>query len=133
MHNLQELVNPGPGGTMLDRIAQLEAEEARGTSVDQSERVVIVCNSLPLKMRHDPEGSEALDLSITASVYEGLGVLAGAEGIDELAPRFVTPQHCALYSAAHPAPLPQGRLWEWALQKATVEAGEEPLSSWPKV
>ena len=58
MHNLQELVNPGPGGTMLDRIAQLEAEEARGTSVDQSERVVIVCNSLPLKMRHDPEGSE---------------------------------------------------------------------------
>ena len=58
MHNLQELVNPGPGGTMLDRIAQLEAEEAQGTSVDQSERVVIVCNSLPLKMRHDPEGSE---------------------------------------------------------------------------
>ena len=52
MHNLQELVNPGPGGTMLDRIAQLEAEEAQGTSVDQSERVVIVCNSLPLKMRH---------------------------------------------------------------------------------
>ena len=57
MHNLQELMDPGGKDTMQARIAALEAEEAE--AVDKTQRVIIVCNSLPLKMRHDPEGSAA--------------------------------------------------------------------------
>jgi trehalose 6-phosphate synthase/phosphatase len=57
MHNLQELMDPGGKDTMHARIAALEAEEA--DTVDNTQRVIIVCNSLPLKMRHDPEGSAA--------------------------------------------------------------------------
>ena len=57
MHNLQELMDPGGKDTMQARIAKLEAEEP--DEVDKTQRVIIVCNSLPLKMRHDPEGSAA--------------------------------------------------------------------------
>jgi len=57
MANLQDALNPGGSGTMQARIDQLEAEEPE--VVDKTQRVIIVCNSLPLKMRHDPEGSVA--------------------------------------------------------------------------
>jgi len=61
MHNLQELVNPGDSTGMQSRLAAMgaEAEEEGGEPVDKTERVIIVCNSLPLKMRHDPEGNAA--------------------------------------------------------------------------
>ena len=59
MHNLQELTNPGASDGMQARLAALEAEEARENPVDNTERVIIVCNSLPLKMKHDPEGSSS--------------------------------------------------------------------------
>ena len=55
MHNLQEALNPGGSDTMQARLAALDAEETE--TVDKTERVIIVCNSLPLKMRADPEGA----------------------------------------------------------------------------
>lgn len=55
MHNLQELVNPGGKDSMQARIAALEAEET--DIIDKTQRVIIVCNSLPLKMKADPEGA----------------------------------------------------------------------------
>ena len=64
MHNLQEPMDPGGKDTMQARIAALEAEEAE--AVDKTQRVIIVCNSLPLKMRHDPEGSAARGHSCTS-------------------------------------------------------------------
>lgn len=57
MHNLQDLMDPGRKDTMQSRLAALEADDPG--SVDKTERVIIVCNSLPLKMKHDPEGSSA--------------------------------------------------------------------------
>jgi len=61
MHNLQELVNPGSEDGMQTRLAMLAAEEKEDTvdAVPERERVIIVANSLPLRMRHDPEGSGA--------------------------------------------------------------------------
>jgi trehalose 6-phosphate synthase/phosphatase len=55
MHNLQELVDPGGKDSMQARIAALEAEETE--IIDKTQRVIIVCNSLPLKMKADPEGA----------------------------------------------------------------------------
>ena len=55
MHNLQELVDPGGSDSMQARIAALEAEETE--IIDKTQRVIIVCNSLPLKMKADPEGA----------------------------------------------------------------------------
>lgn len=55
MHNLQELMNPGDSNGMQSRLAALAAEEEQENPVDNTERVIIVCNSLPLKMKHDPE------------------------------------------------------------------------------
>ena len=52
MHNLQEALNPG-GSDQAAR-PRLDAEETE--TVDKTERVIIVCNSL-LKMRADPEGA----------------------------------------------------------------------------
>jgi len=49
MANLQDALNPGGSGTMQARIDQLEAEEPE--VVDKTQRVIIVCNSLPLPRR----------------------------------------------------------------------------------
>jgi len=58
MHNLQELVDPGAADSTQSRLAALAAEEAEEVGeeeVKSAARVVLVTNSLPLKMRHDPE------------------------------------------------------------------------------
>jgi trehalose 6-phosphate synthase/phosphatase len=60
MHNLQELVDPDAAKVADARLMALQQDEAYSgyaTSVDKTERVIIVCNSLPLKMTHDPEGA----------------------------------------------------------------------------